>query len=255
MFFKNIKNINKQNIINNKDNNNNKEEEDIKEIDLDNAPYSQALRLDKRNLFYMFLNTFKMKIEIISLIFYPEEFTHLSLTLSIYSLDFLFSYFMNALLYSDDVVSQKYHNDGSLDLITSLSLSIISNIVSSIAIWIIKKLTNYNEYLLLLIKDVQKEKDFIFIFGKIYKCIKIKISNFFIISFIILIAMSYYLFIFCQVYQKSQVSLLTNFFLGIAESLITSFGTALIICLLRFISLKYKLKKIYRTSVYLNSIF
>ena len=224
-------------------------------MDLNNAPYTKALRLDKINIFSMFINIFKMKIEIISIFLYPEEFTHLSLTLSIYSLDFLFSYFMNALLYSDDVVSQKYHNNGSLDLITSLSLSIISNIVSSIAIWIVKKLTNYNEYLLTLINDVQKENYFIFVFKKIYKCTKIKILSYFILNFIASIAMSYYLFIFCYIYQKSQVSLLTNYFLGVGESLIVSFGTAIIICFLRFISLKYKLKNIYRTSVYLNSIF
>ena len=142
-----------------------------------------------------------MKIEIISLLFYPEEFTHLSLTLSIYTLDFLFSYFMNALLYSDDVVSQKYHNNGSLDLITSLSLSIISNIVSSIAIWIIKKLTSYNEYLLILVNDIQKESNFYFMFKKIYKYIKIKISCFFILSYFVVVEMTYYLFIFCQIYQ------------------------------------------------------
>ena len=223
-------------------------------MDINNSPYKQALRLDKRNIFIMFFSIFKMKIEIISILFYPEEFTHLSLTLSIYSLDFLYSYFMNALLYSDDVVSQKYHNNGSLDFITSFSLSIISNIVSSISIWIIKKLTNYNEYLLLLVNDIQKEKNFYFMFKKIYKYIKIKISSFFILSYIVSIAMTYYLFIFCQIYQKSQVSLLTNYFLGIAESLIVSFGTALIACFLRFISLKCKLKKIYRTSVYLNNI-
>ena len=109
------KKINKKNNLNANKNKNNKEVE-IDEIDIDNSPYTQALRLNKRNIFIMFFNIFKMKIEIIAL--------------SIYSLDFLFSYFMNALLYSDDVVSQKYHNNGSLDLITSLSLSIISNIVS-----------------------------------------------------------------------------------------------------------------------------
>ena len=79
-----------------------------------------------------------MKIEIISIIFYPEEYTHRSLTLSIFLFNCLFSYFMNALLYSDEVVSKKYHNNGQLDLITSLFLSLVSNIISIILIWIIK---------------------------------------------------------------------------------------------------------------------
>ena len=162
---------------------------------------------------------------------------------------------MNALLYSDDVVSQKYHNNGSLDLITSLSLSLISNIVSSLAIWIIKRLTNYNHYLLILINDVYRELPFLYMFKKIYKYIKIKIFIFFSLSFIACVSMTYYLFVFCQVYEKSQVSLLTNYFLGIVESLITLVATSLIISILRFISLKCKYKNIYRTSVYINNTF
>ena len=232
-----------------------KEEDKIDERDLDEAPYTVALRTDKRNFIIMFLCIIKMRIDIIPLLFYPEEYTHRSLTLSIYVLDFLFSYFMNALLYSDDVVSQKYHNNGSLDLITSLSLSLISNIVSSLAIWIIKRLTNYNQYLLILINDVYRELPFLYMFKKIYKYIKIKIFIFFSLSFIACVSMTYYLFVFCQVYEKSQVSLLTNYFLGIVESLITLVATSLIISILRFISLKCKYKNIYRTSVYINSTF
>ena len=196
-----------------------------------------------------------MKIDLISIIFYPEEYTHRTLLLSFYLLDFLFSYFMNALLYSDDVVSQKYHNNGSLDFATSLSLSLASNIISSITIWTIKKLTNYNEFLKLMVNDVYNERSFIFLFHKIYRCLKIKISIYFILNFIVVLAITYYLFIFCIIYKKSQISLLSNYFLGIAESLLKSFGVAFVVCILRFISLKCKRKRIYRASVYLNELF
>ena len=140
-----------------KKNNNNLIIKGNEEDDINIFPYTKALRIDKRTICAMFFSIIKTKIEIISLLFYPEEYTHKSLTLSVYSLDFLFSYFMNALLYSDDVVSQKYHNNGKLEFITSLSLSLISNIVSSFGLWIIKKFANYNEYLLILTKDVQRE--------------------------------------------------------------------------------------------------
>ena len=56
-----------------------------------------------------------MKFEITSLIS-PEEYTHRSLILSIYLLNFLFNYFVNALLYNDEIISQKYHNNGKLSL-------------------------------------------------------------------------------------------------------------------------------------------
>ena len=161
---------------------------------------------------------------------------------------------MNALLYSDDVVSQKYHNNGSLDFITSLSLSLISNIVTSIISYIFQKLTNYHEYLQLLIKDVQNEQYFLLFFKKIYTSLKIKIVFYFLLNMLLCFGITYYLFIFCIIYKKSQISLLSNFFLGEAESLIKSFAVSLIVCILRVISLKCKLKRLYRTSIYLSDV-
>ena len=162
---------------------------------------------------------------------------------------------MNALLYSDDVVSQKYHNNGSLDFITSITLSVSSNIISSVIIWLIKKLTNYHEFLQSIIKEIKNEKYFLFLFKRVYTSLKFKIITYFIISFLISIGITYYLFIFCIVYKKSQISLFINYIIGISESLILSFGISLIICIFRFSGLKYKIKNIYRTSVYLNNKF
>ena len=227
-------------------------DDDIKFSEYNTIPYTQALRVDKRTFCRMLLNIFFMKTEIIALIFYPDEFTHKPLTLSIYILDFQFNYFLNALLYSDEVVSQKYHNNGDLEFTTSLTLSLLSNIISSLAIFIIKKLTHYSSYLSILVNDIQKEKYFLFMFNKIYKCIKIKEFSFFILSFIVSIVMTYYLFVFCKIYEKSQISLLKNYFLGIAESMIISGSITFSITFLRYFSLKCKSKNIYRTSVYLN---
>ena len=98
-------------IYNNNDN-------EIEKDDYNDLPYNRALKLDNRNIFSIFISIFKKKIDIISIIFYPEEFSHYSLTLANFSFEFLFNYFMNALLYSDDVVSQKYHNNGQLEFIT-----------------------------------------------------------------------------------------------------------------------------------------
>ena len=196
-----------------------------------------------------------MKIDIISIIVYPEEFTHRSLLFSIYLLDFLFNYFMNALFYSDDVVSQKYHNNGNLDFVTSLTLSLASNIISSIIVWIITKLTNYHEILQTMVKDICDERTFVYLFHKVYRYIKIRIFLYFLLNLLVIVIITYYLFIFCEIYKKSQISLLINYFLGVSESLIKSFGVSFLVCILRFIALKYKRKRLYRTSVYINNLF
>ena len=109
--------------------------EKTEEKDYNILPYYQALKIDKRNIFVIYLNLVKMKFEIISILFYPEEFTHKSLELSVFILDCLFSFFINALLYTDDIASEKYHNNGKLNFITSIILSLSSNVVSYIIIF------------------------------------------------------------------------------------------------------------------------
>ena len=215
-------------------------------------PFSKALRLDKRDIFSIYISLIKMKIEILSILFFPEKFTHFSVTFSTYLLDFLFCYFMNALLYSDDVVSQKYHNNGKLNFITSVTLSLISNIISNLFLWMIKRLTSYHEYLLSMTKEIKRKEIYILTFQKLYKLTKITIYSFFIISFIISVFITYYLSIFCIIYQKSQISLLMNYIIGLIESLISSVLISFLISVLRYIGLKYKYIKIYRTSVYLD---
>ena len=73
---------------------------------------------------------------------------------------------MNCFLYTDEVVSEKYHNDGNLTMITSLSLSFISNIISSIIVFLISKLTNYVEIIEAIIINVKDKKK---IYSKYYK--------------------------------------------------------------------------------------
>ena len=162
---------------------------------------------------------------------------------------------MNALLYSDDIVSKKYHNNGQLDLLTSIFLSLASNIISSIFIWLIKLVCIYNEYLISMIKEIKNKEEFQLVFQRIFKIVKIKTFLYYLFNFIISVGISYYLYIFCEIYKKSQISLFVNYIIGISESLIFSFSISLIICILRFSGLKYKIKNIYRTSVYLNNKF
>ena len=226
--------------------------EQIEEKNFNCLPYSQALNIDKRNIFSIYLSLIKMKIDIIPILFYPEDFTHKSLTLSLYIFDFLFSFFINALLYTDEIVSEKYHNNGKLDYLTTLFLSLTSNIISSIIMYFINKLGSYEEYLSQMVRDICKEYEFILIFKKLFLVLKIKVFLFYSISFILSLFFTLYLLIFCQIYKKSQGSLIVNYVIGFIESLIYSVGVSLIICILRYLGLKKRLIHIYRTSVYLN---
>ena len=228
---------------------NNKEKEDYNTM-----PYTQALRLDHRRIHVIYLSIIKKKIDLLNILFFPEEYTHRALLISIYSLDFIFNYFMNGLLYSDDVISQKYHNNGTLTFATSLLLSLISTIISNIVMLIVKLLTNYHEYLKEMVQNIANKKSFNLLYNKLYKCIKIKVSIYFFFNFLICLITTYYLLVFGIIYKKSQISLLFNYLYGIIESLLYSFEISLVVCIMRFFSLKCQIKQLYRTSVYLNNL-
>ena len=179
-----------------------------------------------------------MKIVIISILFYLEEFNHKSLALSLYTLDFQFNFFLNALLYTDDIVSEKYHNNGQLDIFTTIFLSLISNIFSFIIMHFIEKLVSFKEYLSKMVNEIKDKYEYILTFKKLYLVLKIQISFFFIINFILSLFFTIYILIFCKIYNNSQISLFINYIMGIVESLVYSVGVSLIICILRYLGLK-----------------
>ena len=113
---------------------------------------------------------------------------------------------MNALLFSDDVISKKYHNQGTISMWTTLSLTVISNIFSYIVSAIIKRLINYPSVLELLV-DNMKAKHFFYRKGKmILQLIEFKLTIFYVLIEIIILLCFYYIAVFCAVYSGSQWS-------------------------------------------------
>ena len=87
------------------------EEEDINYNELH---YFAAVEKDKRNIFQIFLSFFSMKIKTIEFLFFRDEYSYFSLTFSFYLFEILLDIAINSLLFSDDVISQKYYNNGEL---------------------------------------------------------------------------------------------------------------------------------------------
>ena len=226
---------------------------DKKEIN--NVPYTQALRIDKRQFFDIYLSVLYMEINAINIFYYKNEHVHLSLTISIYVFSELLDFTINCFLYTDDEISEKYHNNGSLKIITSLSLSFISNIFSNIIVYLISKLTNFSEILEIMIKDIRNPEAYTFNVERIKKYTGIKLSIFYILQFIFIIFIMYYLFIFCAIYKNSQINIMVNYLYGILESLAISLALALITSLTRYISLKYKISRLYNFSKYFYQHF
>ena len=222
----------------------------IENRDLNVIPYTQALRDDRRNCFQIFLSVIYHEIKIINIFYYRHPYEHLSIILSEYIFELCLDLTLNSLLYTEDVISEKYNNNGSIRFFTTLSLSFISNIISSIICYFLSKLTEYADFLEFIIRDITDKSKYYLNIIKFKKLLCIKLTGFFLIQNFMNLVMCYYLMIFCTVYHNTQGSIMVNYITGIAESMAISLALTLIISILRAISIKYRFKSIYYTSKY-----
>ena len=227
-----------------------KSEEKIEDKEFNTMPYTQALRTDNRNCSKIFLSVIFNEIKIVRIFYYKNNLEHLSIIFSEYAFELCLDLTLNCILYTEDVISEKYNNNGSIKFFTTLSLSFMSNIISSIISFIVSKLADYVEVFEFILKDVTDKGKYFLNILKFKKLLCIKLSLFFILQTIINLMMCYYLMIFCTVYHKTQGSIMINYLMGIAESMAISLGLALITSLMRYLSMRYRWKYIYYTSKY-----
>ena len=104
--------------------------------------YEEAILTDKRGYLKMYWG-FLVDTQIILGTFCTDN--HLDLfviKLSFFIFTFQISFFLNALFYTDEYISNAYHNDGVLDIISGLPKSIYSYIATSITTNLLKILSN-----------------------------------------------------------------------------------------------------------------
>ena len=233
--------------------NNNKENRDIYIIN--NLSFYYKKNEDKeenKNFFKLYLSLIVDKIDIIQIIFSPQEYTNRLLLLNIFLLNLFIDLLMNCLLYNDYAVSQKYHNNGTLEFITSLIISLLSNIFTSILIHFINFLTNYPNFLEAIIKEIKNVYNYFNIIRKLFKVITFKFIFLFIFEAILGLFIIYYLSIFSIINSKSINSFLYNFGISQIDSLIYSICVAFIVSVLKRISFLCNYKRLYIISEYFN---
>ena len=176
------------------------------QVDVDNCRFVDAKQKEERGIWKYFFILFVKQFSLINIFCFPNEYDILPISLSLFLFSVASDYMINALLFSDDVISQRYKNKGHLNPVTTYSLSIISNIVSSIICIIGVKLTNFSGTLELFAQEHQKEKEYVEKLKAILKIIRNKIILFFIYEFAMMGMYFYFMMIFCAVYKGSQLN-------------------------------------------------
>ena len=106
--------------------------------------FHEALQYDQRSFIKMYLYFIFLKVELLATIFFPEPFSVYTITLPYYVLMLLIDFTLNAIVYTDDIVSQKYSNQGKLAFYTSTLLGFACNIITYFIMKILRKLVNYS---------------------------------------------------------------------------------------------------------------
>ena len=224
-------------------------------IDYCELTYDEALEKDQRNIFQMFIYNFTLKFQTLQLFLRPKEFTHFSLTFSLYLFDILLDITFNSFLFNDDVISQKYFNNGNLLFFTTNILSITANIISFIFVYLMEKLINQYKVLEIITKEMKNRNNYLRIFIKLSSCFEKKILLFFIILFFIGLFCTYYLFIFFAIYKKVQKNIFVNYIVGSLWSLGLTFFICSFISITRKISINKKMRTLYIISQFVDEKF
>ena len=238
--------------INNKNININKKLQNI--YDMQDLDYEEAILTDKRGYLKMYWG-FLVDTQIILGTFCTDN--HLDLfviKLSFFIFTFQISFFLNALFYTDEYISNAYHNDGVLDIISGLPKSIYSYIATLITTNLLRILSSSKSELIRLIKEKQIYKIYLNLIHKKLEKLRKKLIVYFILLFLLSLFFLYHVAAFCAVYKNSQ----KYWFLGCLESFGMDSLVSLIICiflsLLRFISIKKKIKYMFTISNFISNL-
>ena len=197
--------------------------------DYDEMIFKNAIYFDKRSFLQIIIHTFTYKIEILHILFFRRKYDLITLHLSTYIFSILIDFTINALLFSDDMISRKYKNGGKLKLISNIILSICSNILTFIIMGFIMILTSYYNTLNIVIIEMTHSKQQLKLFNKYCQSMRRKFFIYYFIQFIFLIFVIYYITLFCAIYHNSQKTIYKNYIVGLLISFIYSFFFVLII--------------------------
>ena len=213
--------------------------------DLQDMDYKHALLYDKRSFLRMYWSSL-VDSQIILGTFFTDSYLYLFIIkISFLIFTFQISFFLNALFYTDEYISDAYHNDGVLDFFSGLPKSIYSCFVTILATNILQIFSNNQSQLARIIKKRYKIKNYMKVLNIKLRQLRNKLIIYFILLFSLGLFFLYYVNSFCAVYRYSQ----KYWFIGCLESFGMDFGVAIIVCifisLFRYISITKQIKCFY----------
>ena len=221
--------------------------------DLQDMDYDLAIIYDKRSYLRMYW-AFLVDSQIILGTFCTENYLNLFvIKLSFFIFTFQINFFLNALFYTDEYISDAYHNDGVLDFISGLPKSIYSFIATLVTTNLLRMLSNSKSELKRIIREKRNDNNYIFLINMKLGKLRKKLIVYFIILFTLGLLFIYYVTVFCSVYRNSQ----KYWFIGCLQSFGMDSAVAVVICFilvfLRYLAIYKRIKCFYCLANFINT--
>ena len=197
---------------------------------------------------------FLVNSQIILGTFCTENYLNLLvIKLSFFLFTFQISFFLNAFFYTDEYISNAYHNNGVLDFFSGLPKSVYSFVATLITTNLLKMLSNSKSELKKIIVEKRKEDNYIFLINIKLRKLRNKLIIYFFFIFSFGLLFLYYVSAFCSVYRHSQ----TYWFIGCLESFGIDSLVAVILCIVlafcRYMAIKKHLKCLFILANIINT--
>ena len=215
------------------------------DFDIQNLDYEEAIIYDKRSYLRMYWGFLVDSQIILGTFFTDNNLDLFVIKLSFLVCTFQISFFLNALFYTDEYISNAYHNDGVLDFFSGLPKSIYSFFATLITTNLLRMLSSSKNELMRVIKRNGRFQNYINIINIKLAKLRKKLIAYFVLVFLLESFFLYYVTVFCAVYRYSQ----KYWFIGCLESFGMDSLVAIITCiflsLFRYIGIKAHIKCFY----------
>ena len=215
---------------------------EINDEELDEMDFEEAIIYDKRSYLKLYWSSLIDSQIILSTFFTSNNLYLFLIKLSFFISNFQMNFFLNALFYTDEYISDAYHNNGVLDFVSGLPKSIYSFVSTLIITNLLKMLSNNKSELMQLIKESSKNKKYLKLINIKLKKLRNKLIIYYILIFLLGLIFLYYVSSFCAVYRYSQKYWLHGCLESFAMDGISPFIISIFISLLKYIAIKKKNK-------------
>jgi hypothetical protein len=210
---------------------------------LNELEYLEAIKYDKRTFFQIYISLLKREHTILFTFYSCNDYNLITIKLARFFFFICTDMAMNVFFFNDDSMHKIYKSYGNWDFLQNIPQIIYSLIISQALQVFICFLTLSDKHVY-QIKKLKYDKVNRLPILKTYRCIKIKLCLFFIISFIFFFGYWYIVTCFCAVYRNTQIIFIKDSLSSFLGGISYPFLLYLLPTSLRIISLKAKKKNL-----------